>query len=61
MLVETVFFLYNADMEKNPEELSFENEFHKERIGLTRTRALILVAVLVVVIAGVTVAALLLP
>lgn len=48
-------------MEKNPEELSFENEFHKERIGLTRTRALILVAVLVVVIAGVTVAALLLP
>lgn len=48
-------------MENNPEDLSFENEFHKERIGLTRKRALILVAVLVVVIAGITAAALLLP
>ena len=35
--------------------LSFENEFQKEHIGLTRKRALILVAVLVVVIAAVTV------
>lgn len=48
-------------MENNPEELSFENEFHKEHIGLTRKSALILIAVLVVVIAGITVLALLLP
>ena len=48
-------------MEKNPEELSFENEFQKERIGLSRPRALILVAVLVVLVACITVAALLLP
>lgn len=53
--------MYNADMENNAEDLSFENEFHKEHIGFTRKRALILVAVLVVVIAGVTVLALLLP
>ena len=51
--------MYNAIMENNQEELSFENEFQRERIGLTRKRALILVAVLVVVIAGLTVAALL--
>ena len=35
--------------------LSIEDEFQKERIGLTRKRALILVAVLVVVIAAITV------
>ena len=44
-------------MEQTPEELSFENEFHKEQIGLTRKKALILVAVLVVVIAALTAAA----
>ena len=37
--------------------LSFENEFHKEHIGLTRKKALILVAVLAVVIAAITAAA----
>ena len=41
--------------------LSFEGDFQKEHIGLSRTRALILVAVLAAVIAGVTVFALLLP
>lgn len=46
--------MYNADMENNVEELSFENEFQKEHIGLTRKKALILVAVLVVVIAALT-------
>lgn len=40
---------------------SFEDDFQKEHIGLSRTRALILVAVLVVIVAGVTVLALLLP
>ena len=73
--METVFFMYNADMEKmtdlfsSEEERSpgnelpvedapsFENEFHTEHIGLTRKRALILVAVLVVVIAAITAAA----
>ncbi len=48
-------------MENNPKELSFEHEFHKEHIGFTRRHALILVAVLVVLVAGVTVAAALLP
>ena len=37
--------------------LSFENEFQKERIGLTQKRALLLVAVLVVLIAAITAAA----
>ena len=50
-----------TNLENNAEELSLENEFHRERIGLTRKRALILIAVLVVAVAGVTVAALLLP
>ena len=59
--METVFFMYNADMEQLSEELSLENDFHKERIGLTRRRALILIAVLIVAIGGLTVAALLLP
>ena len=49
--------MYNANMENNVEELSFENEFHKERIGLTRKNALILVAVLIVAVAAITVAA----
>ena len=52
--------MYNADMENNPEELSFENEFHKEHIGLTRSRALILVAALIVVLAAITAAGVLL-
>lgn len=53
--------MYNTGMENNVEDLSFENEFQKERIGFTRKGALILIAVLVVLVAGVTVAALLLP
>ncbi len=48
-------------MENISEELSLENEFQKERIVFTRKRALILIAALVVLIAGVMVAALLLP
>lgn len=53
--------MYNADMETISEELSLEHEFQKERIGLTRGRALILIAVLIVLAAGITVLALLLP
>lgn len=48
-------------MENISEELSLENEFQKEHFGFTRKRALILVAVLVVLIGGVTAAAMLLP
>ena len=48
-------------MENNLEELSLEHDFHKEPIGLTRRRGLLLVAVLVVLIAGITILALLLP
>lgn len=48
-------------MENNPEDLSFENEFHKDPIGLTQKRALLLIVVLVVAIAGITTLALLLP
>lgn len=48
-------------MEQISEELSLENEFQKESIGFTRTRALILVAVSVAAIALVIAAALLLP
>ena len=39
------------------DELSMKDEFQKEHIGLTRKKALILVAVLVVVIAAITAAA----
>jgi Intermediate filament tail domain. len=53
--------MYNKDMEQLSEELSFENEFHKERIGFTRSRALILVAVLIVLAAAGAAIALLLP
>lgn len=54
----TTFFVYNANMEQ---ELSFEHDFQKEHIGLTRGRALLLIGVLIVLIAGVTAVALLLP
>ena len=53
--------MYNADMENNLDNLSLENEFQKERPGLTRKKALILIAVLVILVAGGAVASLLLP
>jgi hypothetical protein len=57
--------MYNADMEtnleNNSESISLENDFQKERIGMTRKKALILVAILVVAAAGVVVVSLLLP
>ncbi len=46
-------------MENNSEELSFEQEFHKERMGLSRKWIVILIVALLVVAAGITVAALL--
>lgn len=49
------------NFENIPESLSLENEFHRERIGLTRKRAYILIAVLIVAVAGATALALLLP
>lgn len=43
-------------MEENFEPISFDGEFQKEHIGFTRKRALILVAVLIVVVAALTAA-----
>lgn len=47
-------------MENNSEELSFEQEFHKERMGLSRKWIVILVIALLIVAAGITAAAFLL-
>lgn len=52
--------MYNANMENNMDELSLENEFHRERIGFTRGRALLLVIALLLIVAGITVVALVL-
>ncbi len=52
--------MYNADMENNSQELSFENEFQKEHIGFSGRRIAILTVVLLLVAAGVAVAAILL-
>ena len=50
--------MYNASMENNSQELSFENEFQKERIGFSGKRITILVIALLLVAAGITVLAL---
>ena len=55
-----IFYCYTAGMEENT-EITFENEFHKERIGLPRKGILLLIAALVLLAGGVTAAALLLP
>ena len=57
--METVFFLYNADMEQLENELSLENEFHRETPRI-RHRGLLLVLLALVIAAGVIVAGILL-
>ncbi len=52
--------MYNADIEHNSQELSFENEFQKEHIGFSGKRIAILTVVLLLVAVGVAVAAILL-
>lgn len=47
-------------MENNSQELSFENEFHRERFGLSGKRIALLVIALLILAAGITVAAVLL-
>ena len=57
--METVFFLYNTDMEQLENELSLENEFHRETPRI-RHRGLLLVLLALVIAAGVIVAGILL-
>lgn len=55
------FCCYTANMEQISEELSLENEFQKETIGLTRKRALILIIVSILIVGAVIAVAVLLP